>query len=80
MAITTIVYEEKNIVTAGALLTTLHNSHVWGPKGQYFVRIPTKVIGMANKHKELSATANVAINMLRAVHMPENKKQNIIPV
>jgi hypothetical protein len=38
MAINTIVYKEKNIMTAGALLTTLHNSHVciYGPKGQYF--------------------------------------------
>ena len=26
---------------------------------------------MANKHKELSATANVAMNMFRAVHIPE---------
>ena len=34
---------------------------------------------MANKHKELSATANVAINMLRAVHMPENKNKILSP-
>ena len=26
---------------------------------------------MANKHRELSATANVAMNMFRAVHIPE---------
>ena len=31
-------------------------------------------MGIANKHRELSATANVAINMLRAVHIPEIQK------
>ena len=35
---------------------------------------------MANKHRELSATANVAMNMFRAVHIPEKNVTRIFCV
>lgn len=58
------------MVTAGVVRTILQSSQVWGPKGQYLVKTPNSVMGMANKHNEVSAMAKVAIKMFRAVLIP----------
>ena len=50
---------------------TLHKNQELEPKDQYFVKIPTKVIGMVNKHNVESATANNAIKIFLAVLIPE---------
>lgn len=67
MAMTAMVYDEKKTVMAGQLRTILHNNHVCGPKGQYLVNIPSKVIGIVIKHRVESATARVAMKMFLAV-------------
>ena len=68
------VYEEKKTVIAGDVRTILHKIQVLVPKGQYFVKTPNKVIGMVSKQRAESATANVAIKILRAVFISENEK------
>ena len=50
---------------------TLHKNQELEPKDQYFVKIPTKVIGIVNKHNVESATANNAMNIFLAVRIPE---------
>ena len=50
---------------------TLHKNQELEPKDQYFVKIPTKVIGMVNKHNVESATANSAMKIFLAVLIPE---------
>ena len=70
-AMTANVYEEKKTVTAGEVLEILHKIQVSVPNGQYFFKMPIKVIGMANRHNEVSATAKVAMKMFRAVLISE---------
>lgn len=72
---TTTVYDEKKMVTAGVVLIILHSRVVCVPNGQYLVTTPINVIGMANKQSEESAIANVVMNIFRAVRMPEMKCQ-----
>ena len=69
------VYEEKKTVIAGDVRTILHKIQVLVPKGQYFVKTPNKVIGMVSKQRAESATANVAIKILRAVFISEMEKK-----
>ena len=73
-AINAIVYEEKNTVTAGDVRTTLHNNHDCGPNGQYLVIMPSKVMGIVNKHSVESAIAKVAIKIFRAVLIPRREE------
>ena len=60
----------------------LHKIHVSFPNGQYLVNIPRIVIGIVSKQIVESATASVAIKMLRAVFISEmvkmKMKENII--
>ena len=57
--------------TQPLLNLTLHKIQELEPKDQYFVKIPTKVIGIVNKHNVESATANNAMNIFLAVRIPE---------
>ena len=43
---------------------------VLGPKGQYFAKTPTMVIGIVNKQIVKSATASSAIKIFLAVLIP----------
>ena len=57
---------------AGVVRIILHRIQASVPKGQYLVSKSIDDIGMARTQSEASATARVAIKMLRAVRMPEN--------
>ena len=57
-------------MTAGEVRTTLHNIQDVGPKGQYLVKIPNKVMGMVNRHSVESDMARVAMNMFLGVLIP----------
>ena len=53
--------------------TILHRIHVLGPNGQYFVKTPINVIGIVSRQRAESATARVAMKILRAVLIPEKQ-------
>ena len=57
-------------MTAGDVRTALHNIQDVGPKGQYLVKIPNKVMGMVNRHSVESDMARVAMNMFLGVLIP----------
>ena len=57
-------------MTAGEVRTALHNIQDVGPKGQYLVKIPNKVMGMVNRHNVESDMARVAMNMFLGVLIP----------
>ena len=57
-------------MTAGEVRTALHNIQDVGPKGQYLVKIPNKVMGMVNRHSVESDMARVAMNMFLGVLIP----------
>ena len=57
-------------MTAGEVRTTLHNIQDVGPKGQYLVKIPNKVMGMVNRQSVESDMAKVAMNMFLGVLIP----------
>ena len=57
-------------MTAGDVRTALHNIQDVGPKGQYLVKIPNKVMGMVNRHSVESDMAKVAMNMFLGVLIP----------
>ena len=64
--------------TQPLLNLTLHKIQELEPKDQYFVKIPTKVIGIVNKHNVESATANNAMKIFLAVRIPEMIQYQII--
>ena len=57
------------MVIAGEVLTILQRNQEPGPNGQYFVSIPIRVIGIVNRQRVRSATANVAMKIFLAVCM-----------
>jgi hypothetical protein len=50
---------------------TFNTYQVLGPKGQYFAKTPTMVIGIVSKQIVKSATASIAIKIFLAVLIPE---------
>jgi len=66
-AIKAIVNEEKKTVTAWVVRTALQSRTDSGPKGQYFVNVSTRVIGVVKMQSVRSATAKVAIKVFLAV-------------
>ena len=74
-AIIAMVNDEKKTVTAKAALVTLQRIYDSTPKGQYFVRMSTRVIGVVKMHRVRSASASVAINVFLAVRISGKKKK-----
>ena len=66
------------MVTADDVRDNLHKIQELGPKGQYFVSTPNRVIGMVSTQRVESATANVAIKMFRAVFIPAIQHYSIM--